>query len=63
MNDQFSSLNERLSNLSAYVTEDQFRQLNDHLDNLSGQVKDIENRITNFSKPQQTNNQQRKGNK
>ena len=63
LNDQFSSLNERLSNLSAYVTEDQFRQLNDHLDNLSGQVKDIENRITNFSKPQQTNNQQRKGNK
>lgn len=58
---QFSSINEKLSNLGSYVTKEQFDSLNGHINNLSGQVEDIENRITSFGKPQQSNN--RRGNK
>lgn len=51
-----------------YATKEQFENLNnqyssftDQLKELSGHVKDIENRITSFGKPQSNNN--RRGNK
>lgn len=61
LNKQFSMLNERLNSLNQYVTKDQLDGFNSHIDNLSEQIKDIENRIANFSKPQQSNTNRRGG--
>jgi len=48
---------EQLENLN-----NQYLSFNEQLKELSGHVKDIENRITSFGKPQ-TNNNNRRGNK
>ena len=62
LNLQFATINEKLEALSSYVTKEQFDSLNGQLNNLSGQIEDIEDRITSFGKPQQSN-QNRRGNK
>lgn len=58
---QLSALTEKLNSLNQYVTKDQFDGFNDHVNDLDTQIKDIENRITNFSKPPQNNTNRRGG--
>lgn len=59
LNQQFSSINDKLSGLDQFVTKDQFDGITVGINNLNNQIKDIEDRILNFGKPVQNN---RKGN-
>ena len=63
LNEQFSSLNEKLNSMTKFVTKDQLVDLNNHINDLGGQIEEIENRITSFGKPQSNNNTNRRGNK
>lgn len=60
---QLSSINKKIDTFNSYVTKDQLNLLNGHINDLSDQVKDIEDRITSFGKPQQTNSTTRRVNK
>ncbi len=62
LNEQFSTINEKLNSMAKFVTEDQLKDLNNHINNLGEQIDEIENRITSFGKPQPNNNN-RRGNK
>mgnify|MGYP002627390841 CR=1 FL=1 len=59
LNEQFSALNKKLSGFGDYVTKEQLSGINDNVSILRGQIEDIENRITSFGKPQQSNNNYR----
>lgn len=61
MSDQLEALNKQIAGFKDFVTKDQFESLNGQLDNLSGQIDDIENRLLVFSKPQNTNNNNKRG--
>lgn len=61
LSEQFEYLSKQIATLSKFATKDQFDCLNGQLDNLSGQIDDIENRLLVFSKPQNTNGNNKRG--
>ena len=64
INEQFTLINKKLDGTNKYATKDQIDDLNKHLEVLGDQVKEIEDRITSFGKPQQnSNSNNRRGNK
>ena len=65
LNEQFAVINDKLNNLGKFATKEQFNSISGHLNDLGSQIEDIENRITSFSKPQQSSNtnNNRRGNK
>lgn len=58
---QYSDIAKKLESMGSYVTADKFEALSANIKDLGRQIKDIEDRITSFGKPQQNNN--RRGNK
>lgn len=64
LNEQFSSINNKLKELSNFATVDQIKSFGERLDDLDNQINDIEDRITSFGKPQNnSNSNNRRGNK
>ena len=64
LNEQFSSINNKLKELSNFATVDQIKSFGERLDDLDNQINDIEDRIMSFGKPQNnSNSSSRRGNK